>query len=478
MARALLLVPPLVKYSAGPLLGPALLAGAARAGGHDASVLDLNIRWIGPAPTAARPGANVSRWTGDHDKAVPWLGARERAWLAHVAGALDPSPHPSLGEDPLRTLTFSFEEVARAAAALARGPVGGWIDGHLASRERPGLVGVSVLYSGQVLGALVATFRARARWPGVPVVWGGPHVSALAAGIAADRRYGAAGVDGFAAGYAERTFVRVLDAIERGDPLPADVIRAGGGAAPRAAAGDGDVVPVFEELARYGTPRLTLPAQAARGCVYGRCAFCTYPAIEGSVRVLGDGPLRATFAAARDRAAAVSFKDSLVFPGTFARILGIADGTVPWSACTKLSRRYDAAFFARLAAAGADTLEIGLETLEPGAQRMIGKAQSRALFEATLDHAAAAGVGLIVNYITGFPHADADAERRERASVEAAIERRPALRARVEHNRFQLERLSPMGRAPERYGLRVTASWPWASVLAWAPIARPLSVVG
>jgi hypothetical protein len=33
-ARAVLVVPPLLKYSAGPLLGPALLVAAARAAGH------------------------------------------------------------------------------------------------------------------------------------------------------------------------------------------------------------------------------------------------------------------------------------------------------------------------------------------------------------------------------------------------------------------------------------------------------------
>ena len=38
---ALLLVLPLLKYAAGPLLGPALLRGAAEAAGHAVRVLDL-----------------------------------------------------------------------------------------------------------------------------------------------------------------------------------------------------------------------------------------------------------------------------------------------------------------------------------------------------------------------------------------------------------------------------------------------------
>jgi hypothetical protein len=45
-AKALLLVPPFLKYSGGSLLGVELLKQTARKQGHVFSVLDLNALWI------------------------------------------------------------------------------------------------------------------------------------------------------------------------------------------------------------------------------------------------------------------------------------------------------------------------------------------------------------------------------------------------------------------------------------------------
>lgn len=47
--------PPLVKYAAGPLLGPAMLAGAAERAGHSVALVDLNARWIERDLRGARP---------------------------------------------------------------------------------------------------------------------------------------------------------------------------------------------------------------------------------------------------------------------------------------------------------------------------------------------------------------------------------------------------------------------------------------
>lgn len=475
MSRALLLVPPLLKYTAGPLLGPALLAGAGRSAGHHVSVLDLNIRWLRTSawaePSAEDRGPPGPSWTGDHDKPRAWLRGRERRWSAGIADSLPTAEQSLLDEDPVLSLTYGFEEVRRAAEALAAGPRGAWMDRCLADRSPPDLVGVSVLYSGQVVAALAVSLLARRRWPTAPVLWGGPHVSALAAQIETDESYGD-GIDGFVAGYAEGTFVRCLDALEGGRALPPEVLRAGGGpSAPTF--GGRDVVPWWEDLERYGTPRLTLPAQASRGCVYGRCAFCTYPAIEGAVQALAATPIQRTFELAGARGAAVSCKDSLVHRTTFETILGAACSGVPWSACTKLHPRWDGAFFDRLAASGCDTLEFGLETLVEDAQRMLSKEQSRALLTTTLDEACRVGVGVVINYITGFPGTDPADEARWLGWLRDEVDARP--RVRIEHNRFQLERLSPMGLRPDAYGVRVLNSWPWASVLAWTERAVPLS---
>jgi hypothetical protein len=66
-ARAMILVPPFLKYVSGPLLGPAMLAGAGQQAGHHVQVLDLNARWIRdelPAGIAVEP----QQFLGDHDR--------------------------------------------------------------------------------------------------------------------------------------------------------------------------------------------------------------------------------------------------------------------------------------------------------------------------------------------------------------------------------------------------------------------------
>jgi hypothetical protein len=84
----------------------------------------------------------------------------------------------------------------------------------------------------------------------------------------------------------------------------------------------------------------------------------------------------------------------------------------------------------------------------------------------------------VVNYITGFPGADPSEEVAWLERVRHEIARRPKLLAKVEHNTFQLERMSPMGRMPGAYGLDVTQSWPWSTVLAWTPRTRREQIAG
>jgi hypothetical protein len=117
-----------------------------------------------------------------------------------------------------------------------------------------------------------------------------------------------------------------------------------------------------------------------------------------------------------------------------------------------------------LARAGCATLEIGLETLDWDVQRAIAKRQRHEVFFEVLDEARRSGIRLVVNYITGFPKVDHAEEDRCRYFVEEAV---VASGAKFEHNTFQLERTSPMGRAPDAHGMRVTRASPWSSVLEW-----------
>lgn len=457
-ADALLIVPPLLKVVTGPLLGPALLAGAAQGAGFGVDVVDLNARWLFEQSPPGIP-ETPRLFVGDHDRPGDYLRELERRfsseWLAvdGIAGA-----------DDVLSMRMSHETVVHLVERLVEGRLGSWLRAGMSVHERPRVLGVSVMYAGQVLPALVASVVARGLWPGVLVVWGGAHVTALCEEIVDDTRYGRF-VDRFVFGYAERTWVDLLRAVRGGGAFPPEVARAGCRSMLRAR-DDGGVSPVFGDLTASWPGHLTLPAQSSRGCPYWRCEFCTYPSVEGTYRPLPLASSATTVALAQLLGAAVSFKDSLVECTRLEDLAKLIDGRVPWSACTKLSRALSPALLRRLAEAGCATLEVGLETLVPEAQRRIKKRQSWPLFLEVLDAAAAARISLVVNYMTGFPGVDADDELDWFERVQVAIAERRIV-AKIEHNIFQLERRSKMAKDPDESGVRVTRAWPWSSVLEW-----------
>lgn len=453
MANAIVLVPPFLKLVYGPVLGPAMLIGAGRRAGHEVRLLDLNATWIRERlPNDVALGSRA--FIGDHDRPAA-LTELHRAFKRELA---------------LQEPSETHEKVASAARRLANGVFGAWVDTELAHAPAiPDVIGVSVMYRDQVEPALAITMAARRRWPRALVVWGGAHVTALRDEVAMDARYACeAAIDRFVFGYAEQTWVDLLDALTKHSQLPKEVVRAGCGLW-LPALDDGSVVPVFGDVTLYDAKLLTLPVQSSRGCRYGKCAYCTYPSIEGDPRDLPWEAIDCQICFAVRLRATLSFKDSLVGGERLEELGERIRGRVRWSASTKLDARLPGRL-ERLAAGGLRTLEIGLETIEPRAQSLILKRQSAETFYRFLDTAASAKIAVVVNYITGLPGIDPIEEQRCKAVVGLELEvRRPNLVSKLEHNSFQLERLSPMGRAPERFGIRVTRRTPWASVLEWEP---------
>jgi anaerobic magnesium-protoporphyrin IX monomethyl ester cyclase len=419
-----------------------MLLGAALQAGHRMTIADLNATWI--RERSAR------MFLGDHDRPT---SLREL--------------HDTFKEDlGLEAPRESHEEVYARARKIVSSRFGGWCSQQLSTVEHaPHVIGLSVMYRDQVEPALAITMQARTRWPGALIVWGGAHVTALQDEIAKDARYGAELIDGFVFGYAEQTWIDVLDCVADETGLPLQVIKAGSGVVVRARENIA-IAPVFVDLARYARDRLTIPMQTSRGCTYGICGFCTYPTIEGTPREVPIGPIDEIIMTTIASRAALSFKDSLLDGDRLEFLAERIAGQVQWSACTKLDARLPDRL-RRLRAGGCATLEIGLETIEPDAQRVIDKRQRWDVLLRFLDAAERADIAVVINYMTGLPGANPAAEAECMARVLAELDRRPLLVSRLEHNSFQLERLSPMGRSPRSYGIRVTRSLPWSTVLDW-----------
>lgn len=469
MARAILLVPPLIKYSSGPLLGPALLKSAARLAGHECSVVDLNAHFI--RPRVSKRGKHGT-FLGDHDKptGIHSLASVEKSFVEqHVLPGLQDSG----GEDDLnRRVQFGFlnhDEVRKAAYSMASSSFGSWVSDVLRTEQAddadPQIIGVSLLHAGQVIPAVATSMVAKTIWPNAITVWGGPHISGLGTmAIEKDLRERSFAADIFVTGHAEHTFVQILERVSsvRYNKHDMPMVLSG-------ERGSDAVAPTFESLELYDTP-LTLPAQSALGCSYGRCAYCTYPAIEPKPEKLNLSRAVGSVAdMAANMDASLSIKDSLV---TCTRLLEIGeciDNRVPWSACTKLSKRLDLPSLVRLNRNGLATLEVGLESLLEETQRRISKVQPPFMFEKFVsDVAEADNLTLVVNYMVGFPWENPIEAMTKLNEAQATLEKHlGANRACIELNKFELERLAPMAKFPELYGISHIQSWPWASVMEY-----------
>jgi hypothetical protein len=128
----------------------------------------------------------------------------------------------------------------------------------------------------------------------------------------------------------------------------------------------------------------------------------------------------------------------------------------------------------RLNANGLATLEVGLESLLKETQERIHKVQPQSLYEQFVaDVSKVPDLSLVINYMVGFPWEDQEAALAKLQEAEYILERHlggfASDRACIELNDFELERLAPMARFPELYGIdpRQIRSWPWASVLEY-----------
>ena len=508
-ARSLIVVPPLIKYSAGPLLGPALLQASALKRGHKCDVLDLNAHYIRDQRLKSRFGNNNSTcrglFVGDHDKPTMYsmkedneigVGANNvmssRQAPKNVLSSIDEnflhniiSDSSLLSTEKLRFGFLTHFEVIELSDRLASsGWFGDWCRDKLLSNVHlpsPDLVGLSLLHAGQVVPAAAISNIVRDIWQDTTVVWGGPHISGIGKAALkhdlAERNFAA---DVFVTGHAEDTFEKLLDDVanvsrakNRGTILYEGV--RGGTVAPRFQGMVNTLDDHKVEIEQtsgltflYDQPPV-LPAQSTLGCAYGRCAFCTYPAMEPKPTKLDlcltiDSVVRQ----AEECGGTMAVKDSLVTPRRLIEIADVVRGRVCWSACTKLHPKLcEKGFLKALNDSGLSTIEVGLESLLVETQRRVAKVHPPTLFEDFLKESSTIpDLSIIVNYMTGFPWEQPKVSQRALDETRKLVSHYLGPRGKVEHNEFELERMSPMASDPSSFDIDETSlqCWPWASV--------------
>lgn len=467
----ILSVPPFLKYAGGPLLGPALLEGAAESSGLRVKTIDANIQFM-HASGILKTKNESSDFYGDHSKPTGELRvAADKFWAALEEGF---SFHRPINRNQIRNGWLSHQQIYSAVEKLSYSGIGRFLRNQLTYLPRPRLFGVSVLWAGQVIPGLLLSRISKEIWPETMVVWGGAHITAIKQNVSTDPSF-YRWIDGFLPGHCEQSFVDLVISVKSGRFDCAGLIKKGEVSAELPRLLLPPPFPKFPDLVKYGYPVLALPIELSTGCAYAQCSFCTYPATEGRYERLPLDNLARMVELAVSMHATISIKDSLVTVDRLRAIGQIIAGRVEWSACTKLTKNLDPSLLSELSKSGCRTLEVGLESLDPETQQRIHKIQPFSLLEEFLKGAERAGISIVINYMTGFPWEKPNEAEAILENFRRYVGSRKGLKARIEHNYLNLERLSPMAQFPAEYGIEVTREWPWASILEWRPAKRVLT---
>lgn len=487
---AILIVPPLSPSDTNPPLGPYLLRSALEARGLSLEVADLSAAYL--RRFRSRRSMVHDLTLGDQGKCRATTHAARDHFLSNCGLTFEEATCAPLVGTAALGMHYSFAAIDRAVHRACRQGSFWWrfLNEHLrvGSPESPRVVGISLMGPPQVFVALIVARLCKEWWPDTPVVAGGSHVTLLIDQIAEDSRYAAGVIDRFIPGHCEESFAELVGATRASGSLPNSIgVVAGGGAPdcpePIALTVAGTHLPSrlsfsylpairLDDLKPYDLERVTLPMQLTRGCVYGRCTYCTYPAVEPQADRVPDWDrvieaivqLREETGVSR-----LSFKDSLFTSRNlkeFSRRLVHSSIEIEWSATTLLNGSLTPGLLRQLAEAGCRTLEFGLETIDPVGQEVFGKPLALDMIEEVLKDVTAAGILAVLNQILGWPGQSRDsAERQLEWYQEIRARHSPLVRTSV--NFLEVNRRAPLAARPEQSGVDLQGVAPWAFSYRW-----------
>ena len=282
-------------------------------------------------------------------------------------------------------------------------------------RERPDVVGISIPSMAQMLPGL--TLAALIKERGLPchVTVGGPHITMLRERLSPALFQL---IDSAVVFDGEVPLLRLCEALAGDGDL---------GGVPNLIYRDGTSIRVTERkkpekigglplpdfeglpLDRYLTPRLALPLLTARGCYYGKCAFCNVGYGESSSFSLMGAEMLADQMLALKRKYGVEeifFADEALTPRTLRDLSAILEreGTpLLWGGCARLERPITADLLRRMYAAGCRMILFGLESASEAIMQRMVKGTQLETMHRVLRESAEAGIWNHTFFFFGFP---------------------------------------------------------------------------
>jgi len=354
---------------------------------------------------------------------------------------------------------FSFLDAQeiRSDASEEKDPFHDWFAGPLCERverERTDLVGISVVFPGQLQPAWSMAWVLRSRFPGLRLVVGGPALTQRMAHLPPETALRLlAPFDCAVLFEGEEALADIVRQASKGR-MPSGVIR---GQPVRDLAGL--PFPSFDRLplARYLSPEPVLPYDASRGCYWGRCAFCHYGPVEAGTAAYRERPAE-VIADHMERlgrlgARIVYLSHDTLSPSLGSRLAGLLSerqSTIRWASDLRPEPALSADWCARVARGGALAYSLGIESGSPRILKLMDKGTTVDNASRAVRNLAAAGIAAEAMVFLDFP-------------TETAAEAEETLRFLEGHHdalslfmcgTFGLTTGSRVAGCPAQYGLR------------------------
>jgi hypothetical protein len=331
-------------------------------------------------------------------------------------------------------------------------------------RLQPDVVGISIPSMPQMLAGMTLAHLVKESGLPIHVTVGGPHISMLRDELVKTPAIWQL-IDSAVVFDGEAPLLRLVEAVSQGKDLsqvPNLIYRDGQQVRVNQRQEPAKIsnlpLPDFDGLPldRYLAPKLVLPLLTARGCYFGKCAFCNVGYGEPETF----SQLRAEHLAGqmlelhrKYGACHIFFSDEAVTPRNLKHlsvILTDAGAPVNWGGCARFERVISKDLLKQMHAGGCRMILFGLESAsEPIMQAMV-KGTELEHMSRILRESAEAGIWNHTFFFFGFPGETLDDAQQ---TVNFLYAHKPYIHSAA-LGTFLMERYSPAHRFPQAYGVK------------------------
>jgi hypothetical protein len=330
-------------------------------------------------------------------------------------------------------------------------------------REQPDVVGISIPSMPQMLPGLTLAYLIKEVGLACHVTVGGPHISMLREEIARVPAVFAL-FDSAVVFDGELALLKLVEAVAAGrslDEVPNLIWRDARGTHVNARNEPEKIgnlpLPDFDGLPldKYLAPELVLPLMTARGCYFGKCAFCNVGYGEADTfsqmraEHLADQMLTLK---ARYGARHIFFADEAITPRTLRNLsarLAELGAAMKWGGCARFEKVITRDLLERMAGGGCSMILFGLESASTPIMQAMVKGTELEHMSRILRESSAAGIWNHTFFFFGFPGETLDDAQQ---TVNFLYAHKPHIHSAA-LGTFLMERYSPAHRFPELYGV-------------------------